>query len=110
MKYVISVSKTYKHRGKYITHRLSTKKHWHIFYYEYDEIDEVWKTHFDKVSWFTAMYYKCHKWKKIDLTCPSCQNTFRYFIKKRTEKAILNEECPTCFMKYKDILEEIENS
>ena len=61
MKYVISVSKTYKHRGKYITHRLSTKKHWHIFYYEYDEIDEVWKTHFDKVDWFTAMYYKCHK-------------------------------------------------
>ena len=110
MKYVISVSKTYKHRGKYITHRLSTKKHWHIFYYEYDEIDEVWKTHFDKVGWFTAMYYKCHKWKKIDLTCPSCQNTFRYFIKKRTEKAILNEECPTCFMKYKDIIEEIENS
>ena len=31
-------------------------------------------------------------------------------IKKRTEKQILNEECPQCFEKYKDILEEIENS
>ena len=41
MKYVVSVSKVYKHRGKFINHRENTKKHWHIFYYEYDEIDEI---------------------------------------------------------------------
>ena len=40
MKYVISVSKTYKHRGKDITHLPKTKKYWHIYYYEYDEVDE----------------------------------------------------------------------
>lgn len=109
MKYVISVSKTYKHRGKYIEHKAKTKKYWHIFYYEYDEVDEVLKTHFDQVGWFTAMYYKSNKWKKIMLHCPSCNVDNLHFIKKRTEKAILNEECPTCFEKYKDILEEIEN-
>ena len=108
MKVVISVSKTYKHRGKNINHREKTKKYWHIFYYEYDEIDEQYVTHFDQVNWFTAMYYKFHKYKKIILHCPSCNIDYMHFNKKRTEKAILNEECPTCFMKYKDIIEELE--
>ena len=56
MKYVVSVSKTNKNRSSGVIHRENTKKHWHIFYYEYDEIDEVWKTHFDQVNWLTAMY------------------------------------------------------
>ena len=47
MKVVVSVSKTYKHRGKDIVHREKTKKYWHIFYYEYDEINEEYVTHFD---------------------------------------------------------------
>ncbi|NWK08057.1 hypothetical protein HX847_06595, partial [Marine Group I thaumarchaeote] len=42
------------------------------------------------------------------LHCPQCNMDYWHFIKKRTQKAILNEECPTCFMKYKDILEELE--
>ncbi len=103
MKYVVSVSKAYKHRG--VLHKKSTKKYWFIYY-----CDEEGHFHSEQVSYLKAMYYKGHKWKKIDLTCPSCQNTYRHFIKKRTEKAILNEECPQCFEKYKDILEEIENS
>ena len=111
MKYVISVSKTYKHRGRYINHLAKTKKYWHIFYYEYNEIDEVWKTHFDQVGWFTAMYYKSHKWKKQWLTCPDCQTTYMHFIKKRTDKQILKQECPDCFRDFKDLCEEaIENS
>jgi len=109
MKYVISVSKVYKHRGKDINHRENTKKHWHIYYWEYDEVDEEWKMYIQPVNWFTAMYYKCHKYKKIWLHCPSCNIDSLHFIKKRTSKHIVNEECPSCFEKYKDILQEIEN-
>ncbi len=58
-----------------------------------------------QVNWFSAMYYKCHKWKKIILHCPDCGIDNLHFIKKRTEKHILNEECGNCFEKYKDILE-----
>jgi len=109
MKYVISVSKTYKHRGKYINHLAKTKKYWHIYYYEYNEVDETLKMYCKQVSWFTAMYYKSHKWKKIMLHCPSCNVDNLHFIKKRDTKHILKEECGTCFCNYKDILEEIEN-
>ncbi len=109
MKYVISVSKTYKHRGKYINHLAKTKKYWHIYYYEYDEVDELLKMYCKQVSWITAMYYKSHKWKKITLHCPSCNVDNLHFIKKRDTKHILKEECGTCFCNYKDILEEIEN-
>jgi len=109
MKYAISVSKTYKHRGKDIVHRPKTKKHWHIYYWEFDEVNETWKMYFKQVSWFTAMYYKSHKWKKIWLHCPDCNIDSLHFIKKRTAKHIVNEECPSCFEKYKDILQEIEN-
>jgi len=109
MKYVISVSKTHKHRGKYINHLAKTKKYWHIYYYEYDEVDELLKMYCKQVSWFTAMYYKSHKWKKIWLHCPNCNVDNLHFIKKRDTKHILKEECGTCFCNYKDILEEIEN-
>ena len=106
----MSVSKTYIHRDKNINHREKTKKYWNIFYYEYDEINEEYVTYFVQVNWFTELYYKFHKYKKIILHCPSCNIDYMHFIKKRTPKHILNEECPTCFMKYKDIIEEIENS
>ena len=110
MKYVISVSKTYKHRGRYINHQPKTKKHWHIYYWEYDEVEEEWKMYIQQVSWFSAMYYKSHKWKKIMLYCPECNIDSLHFIKKRTQKHILKEDCPNCLGNYRDILEEIENS
>ncbi len=108
MRYVTSVSKMYKHRGLH-KHRESTKKYWHIIGYDYDEYEEEWKMFCEKVSWFTAMYYKFHKVKKIALHCPDCNTDYWHFIKKRDAKHILNEECPTCFEKFKDILETIEN-
>jgi len=107
MKYVISVSKTHKHRGKYIVHRANTKKHWHIYYWEFDEVDEVWKMYFKQVNWFSAMYYKSHKWKKIMLHCPDCNIDSLHFIKKRTDRHILNEECPNCYENYRDILKNL---
>jgi len=110
MKYVISVTKTYKHRGLH-RHRKSTKKYWHIIYYEYDEVDERMKMYCKQVSWFTAMYYKSHKWKKVWLPCPNCQTTYLHFVKKRTDKGIGKEECPDCFENFKDLHEEyLENS
>jgi len=109
MKYVISVSKTYKHRGKYIVHRIKTKKHWQIMYYEHDE-DGNLQLYSKFVNPITAFYYKFHKFKKIHLTCPDCQTTYMHLIKKRTVKEILKEDCPNCLGNYRDILEEIENS
>ena len=63
----VSIKKNYDFltQIKFINHRENTKKHWHIFYYVYDEIDEVWKSYFDQVNWFIAMYYKMHKVKKL---------------------------------------------
>ena len=107
MKYVVSVSKTYKHRGSGIVHRENTKKHWHIFYYEYDEIDEVWKTHFDQVNWFTAMYYKMNKVKKVYLWCDDCQDHNMNFVKKRNDDNYIKTECLICGLKVKDTLQEV---
>jgi len=106
MKYVNSVSKMYKHRGLH-NHRPSTKKYWHIIGHEYDEYEERWKMFCEQVGWFTAMYYKSHKWKKIMLHCPNCNVDNLHFIKKRTDKHILKEDCPNCFENYRDILEEM---
>lgn len=58
------------------SHRPNTKKHWHIYYWEYDEVDEIWKMYCDQVNFLYALYYKTQKWKKIDLTCPDCFETF----------------------------------
>jgi len=107
MKYVISVSKTYKHRGKFIVHREKTKKHWQIMYYEVDE-EGILQLYSKFVSSITAFYYKFYKYKRIELTCPKCQKGFLHLIKKRTTKNILNTECPVCEESFKDILEELE--
>jgi len=110
MKYVISVSKTYKHRGKFITHRAKTKKHWHIYYWEFDEVDEQWKMYCKQISWLSAMYNKCHKWKKVTLSCPNCYLAEIHFVKKRTDKYLGKEVCSGCFESFKDIYEEwLEN-
>ncbi len=72
MKYTISVSKTYKHRGGF-RHKLSTKKHWFHYFYENDEIDEELKLFCEQVGWLKAMYYKGRKYKRRHVTCPNCK-------------------------------------
>jgi len=108
MIYAISVSKTYKHRGKYVNHLPKTKKHWQIMYYEHDE-DQKLQLYSKFVNPITAFYYKFHKYKKIHLTCPDCHTTYLHLIKKRTEKEILKIECPDCFETFRDIFEAIED-
>ena len=108
MKYTISVSKTYKHRGRF-RHKLSTKKHWFHYFYEYDEIDEELKLFCEQVSWLKAMYYKGRKYKRRHVTCPNCRTTSLVIFRK--EKELLKEECSNCLQTYEDLFEEyLENS
>ena len=102
MKYVVSVSKTYKHRGLH-RHRKSTKKYWHIYYY-----DEEFKFHSEQVSYLKAMYYKCNKYKKFHLVCPNCRKTYMFLVKK--EKHLEKQECPDCLESFKDMYEEYAES
>ena len=107
MKYTISVSKTYKHRGSF-RHKLSTKKHWFHYFYEYDDIDQELKLYCEQVSWIMAMYYKCNKHKRRHVTCPNCKTTSLVIFRK--EKELLKEECSNCLETYKDLFEEyLEN-
>ena len=103
MKYTISVSKTYKHRGSF-RHKLSTKKHWFHYFYEYDEIDQELKLFCEQVSWLKAMYYKGRKCKRRHVTCPNCRTTSLVIFRK--EKELLKEECSNCLQTYEDLFEE----
>jgi len=91
MKYVISVSKTYKHRGKNIKHRVNTKKHWQIMYYDLDEDDNL-QLYSKFVNRFQAYYYKLNKYYKRKFYCFECENVFEGLVKKR-QKTL---ECPNC--------------
>ena len=85
MKYVISVSKTYKHRGNHRHKR--AKKYWHVYYY-----DENWKLHCDKVNWLQALYYKTKKVHRLVRQCTECGEIWFFFAKSKREKL----ECLNC--------------
>lgn len=107
MKYVISVSKMYKHRGNHY-HRSKTKKHWHVLGYEYDDWEERYKMFCYPINCIQAWYYKQKKVKKFELVCPKCRNGVFCFGKK--QKDILKVECPVCQESFKDIFEEVEEN
>jgi hypothetical protein len=92
MIFVISVSKTYKHRGRNITHKPKTKKHWQIMYYDIDEDTEEWKLYSKFVNPLQAFYYKFHKYYKRQFYCEECENVFDMLVKKRQKTS----ECPNC--------------
>ena len=83
---IVSVSKTYIHRGNH-KHKDSTKKKWHIYYY--DE-DGNFKT--QRVSWISAMYYKTQKRKRLKYICTECGNVFSGIVKSSKEEL----DCPHC--------------
>ncbi len=93
MKYVISVSKTYKHRGRFIIHKPKTKKHWQIMYYDYDDDAEEIKLYSKFVNPLQALYYKFNKYYKRKFYCTDCENVFEALVKKRQHKVA---ECPFC--------------
>ncbi len=86
MKYVISVSKTYKHRGKHRHNR--AKKHWFVYYY-----DEDWKLHCDQINWFQALCYKAKKLHRKKFICQECDRILLGLVKSKNTKYI---ECPYC--------------
>jgi len=91
MRYVISVSKAYKHRGKH-RHKASTKKFWHVYYYEYDEFEEEWYLRSKLISAFMVPYYKAKQVYKRTFYCFDCDTKFWAFVKKRQKEV----ECPYC--------------
>ena len=92
MMYVISVSKTYKHRGRNIKHKPNTKKHWQIMYYDIDEDTEELQLQSKYVNQLQAFYYKFKKYYKRKFYCFECENVFEALVKKRQKSA----ECPFC--------------
>ena len=89
MKYVVSVSKTYKHRG-FRRHRESTSKYWHIYYF-----DESWNFFCEQVSSIKALYYKKNLYHKLKRACPNCLSVFYTLVKNKSAKI----ECPNCYEK-----------
>ena len=94
MIYVISVSKTYKHRGRFITHKPKTKKHWQIMYYDIDEDTEELKLQSKFVNPLQAFYYKFKKYYKRKFVCVECGYVFEMLVKKRQHS--IDVECPNC--------------
>lgn len=91
MKCIISVSKTYKHRGKNIKHRDTTKKHWQIMYLDHDE-DGNPKLFSQFVNPLMALYYKTQKHHRMRGICTDCGVVWMYYVKSRNEKV----KCPDC--------------
>jgi len=89
--WVISVSKTYKHRGKNINHRDNTNKYWQIMYYDYNE-DGNLVLYSMFVNRFQAYYYKLNKFYKRKFICVECTNVFEALVKKKQKTA----QCPSC--------------
>jgi len=86
MKYVVSVSKTYIHRGNH-RHQRKTKRRWHIYYY-----DEQGKFCTKRVSWLEALYYKTKKCSRYKMVCPDCGSVFIAIVSGFRNKV----ECPYC--------------
>ena len=91
MENVISVSKAYKHRGNH-RHKASTKKFWHVYYYEYDEIDEEWHLWTKQINAFLVPFYKSKQVYKRTFYCPDCDTKFWALVKKNQKEI----ECPFC--------------
>ena len=79
MRYIISVAKTYSHRGNH-RHRLDTKKQWFVYYY-----DEEGSFHSKKISYLQAMYYKSQKMHRIKYVCLECGQMFMGLVKSKNE-------------------------
>lgn len=85
MKYIVSVSKTYIHRGLH-RHKKSTKKRWFIYYYDLDG-----KFHSEQVSLAQAMYYKTKKLGRFKYYCEACDKLWILLAKSR--KKLVCSEC-----------------
>jgi len=95
MKCIVSVSKAYKHRGNH-RHKATTKKFWHIYFYEYDDFEEQWYLKTKQINFLQALYYKTKKVYKRKFYCSDCDSYLIGFVKKH-QKTI---DCPNCNEEY----------
>lgn len=100
MKYVVSVSKMFKHRG-ISNHRSGTKKYWHIIGYEYNEETGDWKMFCKQVNWLEAVYYKFNKYRQFGLTCPNCGHVGTHLVRRKEH--LKREKCSGCSESFKDL-------
>jgi len=63
---VISVSKSYIHRGNH-RHKRGTKKHWHLYY-----IDDDGQFKTRGISYVEAAYYKTRRKHRYRYLCTNC--------------------------------------
>jgi transcription initiation factor IIE alpha subunit len=91
-KIVISVSKSYIHRGKSLKHRDNTRKRWHVYYYEFSPADRKYKLKSMRVNWLEALYYKAQRHHRYKYYCDECGSLVVAILKRR--KSAL--ECPIC--------------
>jgi len=90
MKYVISVAKAYKHRGRHQHKR--AKKHWFVYFYEYEEYEEEWHMKSKQVNWLQAVYYKTKKHHRRQMACTNCGSVFLVLVKSSSDET----QCPNC--------------
>lgn len=91
-KIVVSVSKTYIHRGRGLRHRQSTKKKWHVYYYQFDPTERKYKLKTTRVNWLQALFYKAQRRHRYKYYCTECGSLVVAVLK--TKKATLR--CPIC--------------
>ena len=83
---VISVSKTYTHRGNH-AHKSKTKKRWMLYY-----IDEEGKLRTKRINFLQALYYKTQKRRRLRYVCTECGRIFLGLVKSYKETV----DCPYC--------------
>lgn len=91
--HVLSVSKSYKHRGGNHVHRSGTKKQWMI-YYVTDEGQFASK----RISPLMVAYYKSKRERYTNMVCNRCNGAFTVFY--RNPKELEAVECPACAATY----------
>lgn len=89
----ISVLKSYTNRYKGIKHRKNTKKHWYVYGYNVDEIEEEINFTSYRVNPLKALWYKKNLYKIKYYYCNECEKELPYFSNHWYDKI---KECGIC--------------
>lgn len=92
--HILSVSKSYSHRGGNHIHRPSTKRRWNV-YYVTDEGLFASKP----ISPLMVPYYKSKRERYTTMACNWCGTAFVVFYKKSKDEAE-GQVCPICMPEY----------
>jgi hypothetical protein len=84
---VISVAKSYSHRGSH-RHRQGTKKHHYLYYLDHE--DGKFKS--KRISPLEALYYRTQKRHRYRFACSQCGGISIALVKSLKEDV----ECPYC--------------